>query len=37
VVAQLLVLRAEPNSSVAVVRQTQEELELGDRFRGASR
>jgi hypothetical protein len=37
VVAQLLVLRAQPNSAVAVVRHTQEELELGDRFRGASR
>ena len=37
VVAQLLVLRAQPNSAVAVVRHTQEELALGDRFRGASR
>jgi hypothetical protein len=37
VVAQLLVLRAQPNSSVAVVRHTQEELALGDRFRGAGR
>jgi len=36
VVAQLLVLRAQPKSSVAVVRSTQEELALGDRFRGAT-
>jgi hypothetical protein len=37
VVAQLLVVRAQPNSSVAVVRHTEEELALGDRFRGATR
>jgi hypothetical protein len=37
VVAQLLVLRAQPNSAVAVVRHTHEELALGDRFRGATR
>ena len=37
VVAELLVLRAQPSSSVAVVRHTQEELSLGDRFRGATR
>jgi hypothetical protein len=37
VVAQLLVLRAQPNSAVAVVRNTHEELALGDRFRGATR
>jgi len=37
VVGQLLVVRAQPNSSVAVVRHTQEELALGDRFRGATR
>jgi len=36
VVAHLLVLRAQPKSSVAVVRSSQEELTLGDRFRGAS-
>jgi len=36
VVAHLLVLRAQPKSSVAVVRSSQEELALGDRFRGAS-
>jgi len=34
VVARLLVLRAQPNSAVAVVRHTEEELALGDRFRG---
>ena len=37
VVAQLLVVRAQPNSAVAVVRHTEEELALGDRFRGATR
>ena len=37
VVAQLLVLRAQPNSAVAVVRHTEEELALGDRFRGRTR
>jgi hypothetical protein len=37
VVGQLLVVRAQPSSSVAVVRHTQEELALGDRFRGATR
>ncbi len=37
VVAQLLVLRAQPSSAVAVVRHTQEELALGDRFRGSTR
>jgi hypothetical protein len=37
VVAQLLVIRAQPNSAVAVVRHTEEELALGDRFRGATR
>jgi hypothetical protein len=37
VVAQLLVIRAQPNSAVAVVRHTAEELTLGDRFRGATR
>jgi hypothetical protein len=35
VVAQLLVVRAEPMTSVAFVTHTDEELELGDRFRGA--
>jgi hypothetical protein len=34
VVARLLVLRAQANSAVAVVRHTEEELALGDRFRG---
>ncbi len=37
VVGQLLVVRAQPSSSVAVVRHTQEELALGDRYRGATR
>ncbi len=37
VVAKLLVIRAQPASAVAVVRHTQEELALGDRFRGATR
>jgi hypothetical protein len=37
VVAQLLVLRAQPSSAVAVVRHTEEEIALGDRFRGATR
>jgi hypothetical protein len=37
VVAQLLVVRAQPGSAVAVVRHTEEELALGDRFRGATR
>jgi hypothetical protein len=37
VVAQLLVLRTQPNSAVAVVRHTEEELAVGDRFRGATR
>jgi hypothetical protein len=35
VVAQLLVVRAEPMTSVAFVTHTETELELGDRFRGA--
>jgi hypothetical protein len=35
VVAQLLVVRAEPMTSVALVTHTDTELELGDRFRGA--
>jgi hypothetical protein len=35
VVAQLLVVKAEPMTSVAFVTHTDEELELGDRFRGA--
>jgi hypothetical protein len=35
VVAQLLVVRAEPMTSVAFVTHTDTELELGDRFRGA--
>ncbi len=37
VVAQLLVVRAQPASSVAVVKSTDEELAVGDSFRGASR
>ena len=35
VVAQMLVVKAEPMTSVAFVTHTDEELELGDRFRGA--
>jgi len=35
VVAQLLVVKAEPMTSVAFVTHTNTELELGDRFRGA--
>ena len=35
VIAQLLVVRARRQSAVALVRQTDTELELGDRFRGA--
>jgi hypothetical protein len=35
VVAQLLVVKAEPMTSVAFVSHTDTELEVGDRFRGA--
>ena len=35
VVAQMLVVKAEPMTSVAFVMHTDTELELGDRFRGA--
>jgi hypothetical protein len=35
VVAQLLVVKAEPMTAVAYVTHTDEELALGDRFRGA--
>jgi hypothetical protein len=35
VVAQMLVVKAEPMTAVAFVTHTSEELELGDRFRGA--
>jgi hypothetical protein len=35
VIAQLLVVRARRQSAVAVIRHTETELELGDRFRGA--
>ena len=37
VVAQLFVVRAQPASSVAVVQSTDEELAVGDSFRGSSR
>ena len=37
VVAELLVVRAQPATSVAVVKSTAEELAVGDNFRGASR
>jgi hypothetical protein len=36
VVAELLVVKAEPNSSVAFVTYTDTELQLGDHFRGAA-
>jgi len=36
VVAKLLVVRAETDSSVALVTATEDELELGDLFRGAT-
>ncbi len=36
VIAQLLVVKSEPNSSVAFVTHTEDEIELGDRVRGAS-
>jgi hypothetical protein len=35
VVADLLVVKAQPEASVALIRHTEEELELGDHFRGA--
>jgi nucleoid-associated protein YgaU len=35
VIAKLLVVRARRQSSVALIRHTETELELGDRFRGA--
>jgi hypothetical protein len=35
VVADLLVVRAHPETSVALVRKTNEELQFGDHFRGA--
>ena len=37
VVAEMLVIRAEEESCVALVTHTETELELGDRFRGATR
>ena len=37
VVAELLVVRAQEKTAVAVVRHAEEELALGDRFRGATR
>jgi len=35
VVAQLLVVKTDPNTAVALVKATNTELELGDHFRGA--
>jgi hypothetical protein len=35
VVADLLVVRAQPETSVALVRKTHEEIRFGDHFRGA--
>jgi hypothetical protein len=35
VIGQLLVVRARRQSAVALIRHTETELELGDRFRGA--
>jgi len=37
VIARLLVVRARPESAVAVVRHTETELQLGDHFRGELR
>jgi nucleoid-associated protein YgaU len=37
VVADLLVVKTQPEASVALVRHTEEELALGDHFRGADR
>jgi hypothetical protein len=37
VVAQLLVVRTEPETAVAFVTHSEMELEVGDRFRGATR
>jgi hypothetical protein len=36
VIAQMLVVRARPQTAVAIVTHTEGELELGDRFRGVS-
>ncbi len=36
VIGQLLVVRAQPETSVAVVTHTETELELGDHFRGST-
>ena len=36
VIGQLLVVRAQPETSVAVITHTETELELGDRFRGST-
>ncbi len=35
VIGRLLVVRARRQSAVALIRHTETELELGDRFRGA--
>jgi hypothetical protein len=35
VIAEMLVVRTRPESSVALVTHTETELELGDQFRGA--
>ncbi len=37
IVAELVVVKAEPNASVAFVKWTATEIELGDTFRGATR
>jgi hypothetical protein len=37
VIADLLVVKTEPEVSVALIRHTEEELSLGDRFRAAGR
>jgi hypothetical protein len=34
VVADLLVVRVQPETSVALIRHTEDEIELGDHFRG---
>jgi hypothetical protein len=36
VIAQLLVVRAQPETAVAMITHTETELELGDRFRGTT-
>jgi hypothetical protein len=37
VIAELLVVRAQPETAVAMITHTETELEMGDRFRGSTR